>query len=213
MATRTRERTISRRTKAGERVREQILAAARDLFVNEGYENVSMRKVAEKTDYSPTTIYLHFRDKADLFNCLCEEMYAKLVSIPAEAGPTSDPVKFLRNVLRAYVELGLASPNQYRVAFLLSSRTASKAEDFLPQDSRALEAYNLFRGAVTTCVRERRFKKVDVDAACQALWAAIHGLTSLLILFPAFPWAGRDRLIELTIDSMIHGLMAGGSTT
>lgn len=207
------ERTAKRRAKEAALLRERILAAARDLFVNEGYENFSMRKVAEKISYSPTTIYLHFRDKADLFNCLCEEMYAKLASLPAAVGERDDPVDFLRAVLRAYVELGLANQNQYRVAFLLSSRVVSKAEDYLPQDSGALYAYNLFRSAVKACVRDRKFKKVDVDAACQALWAAIHGLTSLLILFPSFPWAQSDRLIDLTIDAMINGLRYTGTSS
>ncbi|MGQ9590979.1 MAG: TetR/AcrR family transcriptional regulator [Planctomycetota bacterium] len=190
-------------------VRQRILDAARDLFVREGYEAVSMRRVAKKIRYSPTTIYLYFRDKAELFSCLCDELYDQLTELPSMAAAfADDPLSFLRRVLRAYVEFGLANPNQYRVAFLLTSRMPLESKDFLPTDSKPLQAYDLFRQAVRRCVRAKVFRKVDVDAACQSLWAAVHGLTSLLILFPTFPWVRRDQLIAFGIDSMLRGMMA-----
>jgi len=204
MQTKLRER----KTRQGNGLRDRILDAARDLFVKKGYENVSMRKVAEKISHSPTAIYLHFKDKAHLFDCLCEGMYARFTELTATLPDLrKDPVTFLRKVLRAYVDLGLSKPNEYRVAFLLSSRSNMKAEDFFPANSKALQAYNAFRGAVGACVRQKKFRKVNADAASQALWAAAHGLTSLLILFPTFPWANRDALINATVDSMVQGLL------
>ncbi|MGB9204458.1 MAG: helix-turn-helix domain-containing protein [Terriglobales bacterium] len=47
------------------RIREDILNAARELFVKDGFDGVSMRRVAEKVEYSPTTIYLHFANKEE----------------------------------------------------------------------------------------------------------------------------------------------------
>jgi len=55
---------------------------------------------------------------------------------------------------------------------------------------------------------EKRFRPMDVDVASQVLWATVHGITSLLILRPAFPWANRDKLIAQVIDSAVDGLMA-----
>ena len=201
-----------RKERGHDKLRERILDAARELFAKDGYENVSMRKVAEKISYSPTTIYLHFRDKAELFDCLCNEMYAKLAELPDSiADVRADPLVFLKKVLRAYVRLGLANPNQYAVAFLLSSKSDMKPEDFLPRNSKALKAYEAFREAVKACVRQKKFRRVNVDAASQALWATAHGLTSLLILFPTFPWADREHLIDVTLDSLIRGLMRNPS--
>ena len=57
-----------RRAREKKELRQEILDAAREMFVEDGYENVSMRKIAEKIEYSPTTIYLYFRDKADLLD-------------------------------------------------------------------------------------------------------------------------------------------------
>ena len=66
----------ARKEKEKEALRQKILAAARELFVDEGYENVSMRKVARKIEYSPTTIYLYFKNKAELLDSICDETHA-----------------------------------------------------------------------------------------------------------------------------------------
>src|SRR5579863_9246935 len=68
-----------RRAREKKELRQEILDAARDLFVREGFENVSMRKIAEKIEYSATTIYLYFQDKAELLDCICEETLDRLV--------------------------------------------------------------------------------------------------------------------------------------
>lgn len=68
-----------RRAREKKELRQEILDAAREMFVRDGFENVSMRKIAEKIEYSPTTIYLYFQDKADLLDCLCEETFTRLV--------------------------------------------------------------------------------------------------------------------------------------
>ena len=60
-----------RREREKSETRDKILDAARELFVTEGYEGVSMRKVADKIEYSPTAIYVHFADKEELFRELC----------------------------------------------------------------------------------------------------------------------------------------------
>ena len=69
-----------RRAREKELLRRQILSAARELFVNEGYESVSMRKIAERIEYSPTTIYLYFEDKADLLDSVCQETLLSLLN-------------------------------------------------------------------------------------------------------------------------------------
>ena len=68
-----------RRAREKEDLRQEILDAARDLFIREGYEAVSMRKIADRIEYSPTTIYLYFRDKSELFDCLSEQAFGKLL--------------------------------------------------------------------------------------------------------------------------------------
>src|SRR5919199_6408909 len=105
-----------RRAREKQELRQEILDAARDLFLREGFENISMRKIAEKIEYSPTTIYLHFQDKADLLDCICEETLGKLQQRLAAIGElTADPLERLKIGLRTYIEFGLEHPNDYRV--------------------------------------------------------------------------------------------------
>ncbi len=61
---------LSRRRKHKEELRRAILDAAREIFVRQGYESFSMRKLAEKIEYSPGSVYLHFKNKEELFECL-----------------------------------------------------------------------------------------------------------------------------------------------
>src|ERR1700720_2414381 len=108
-----------RRDREKSETRDKILDAARELFVSEGYENVSMRRVAEKIEYSPTTIYLYFEDKASLLYAICEETFARLAKrMEAITRETDEPIAGLRAGCRAYVDFGLKNPNHYKVTFI-----------------------------------------------------------------------------------------------
>lgn len=193
---------MERRVRHKAELRQQILDAAREVFVNEGYESVSMRKIAEKIEYSPTTIYLYFKDKAELLNCLCEEILARIAAvierILAEGG---DPVARLHKGLCAYVEFGLENSHDYRVAFLIAAKRATVEEQPV-----GWKVYGYLRSTVEDCVQSGKFRPVDVECATQTLWASAHGITALLITFPEFPWAERNRLIDLAIGAAINGL-------
>src|SRR5258706_15859790 len=103
-----------RRAREKQGVREEILDAARTLFVKEGYENVSIRKIADKIEYAPGTIYLYFRDKAEILDRICEETFAKLiVKQQAIENDTAPPLDKLRRGLRIYIQFGLDNPNHY----------------------------------------------------------------------------------------------------
>jgi AcrR family transcriptional regulator len=193
-----------RRTRHKEILRRQILDAAREVFVKEGYESVSMRKIAERIEYSPTTIYLYFRDKADLLNRLSEEVFAPLLQeterIMAESG---DPVERLRRGLRTYVDFGLRNPNDYRVALLTAQHGPVERER-----PTAWKVYSWLRSTVEECVRSGRFRSVDVSTAAQTLLAAVHGVTSLLIIQDQFPWVEREQLIDTVIATAVAGFSA-----
>src|SRR3974390_747218 len=90
-------------------LRQEILMAASELFVKEGFENVSMRRIAEKIEYSPTTIYLYFKDKAELLEQVCHDTFSRLiVHLSRITEQPGDPVDRLRRGLVAYVKFGLS---------------------------------------------------------------------------------------------------------
>jgi AcrR family transcriptional regulator len=198
-----------RRAREKKELRQEILDAARDLFLREGYENVSMRKIAEKIEYSPTTIYLYFQDKADLLDCICEETLGRLVRKQNVLEQTvADPLERLRLALRSYIEFGLKHPNHYMVTFVMTRTMES-----MPMKAHEMgqRAFNFLRTQLALCEERKLLEVSDVEATAQILWASIHGLTSLLIARPKFPWVERDRLIDTLIDTTLAGLRVGSA--
>jgi AcrR family transcriptional regulator len=199
----------ARREREKEQLRQEILDAARELFVNEGYENVSMRRIAEKIEYSPTTIYLYFEDKTELFFAICEETFAKLSrKLEKISKECSDPVECLRRGCYSYVDFGLKHPNHYKLTFINHPNIAGKKEHYLREDSEGMQAFAHMKQAVQECIDQKRLRETDAAAVAQALWAIIHGVTSLLITKPDFPWVKKDKLVDLTIRTAIDGLLA-----
>jgi AcrR family transcriptional regulator len=183
-------------------VREEILAAARETLIRHGFEGFSMRKVASEAGCSPGTIYLYFRDREDLIFNLVEEAFDTLLEELETVDDTGDPAGSLRTVLRAYVDFGLRHPDHYRCAFVI--------RQLADGDSTVMEPHQSFDGLrafVGRCADTGRFENFDVETTSQVLWSAIHGITSLLIVMPGFPWVERERLIDEVIDTAIRGAL------
>ena len=196
-----------RRAREKELLRQQILSAARELFVDEGYENVSMRKIANKIEYSPTTIYLHFKDKADLLDSVCQETLLNLLNTLEELKrDMSDPIETLRKSGQVYVEFGLKYPQDYKLTFVI--RPQFQKGLGLQEGSVGEKVFNYLRTMVSECIRQKIFRQMDVETTGQVLWAAVHGVTLLLIDFPDFPWTEKDELINTVINITIEGLKA-----
>ncbi len=199
--------TKERRAREKEQLRQQILVAARELFVNEGYENISMRKIANKIEYSPTTIYLYFRDKADLLDSVCQETLLNLLNTLEQLKrDESDPVEALRKSGRTYVEFGLKYPQDYKLTFVI--RPQFQKGLGLEEGSVGEKVFNYLREMVSACVQQKRFRQMDVETTGQVLWSAVHGVTLLLIDFPDFPWTEKYELIDTVIHTTIEGLKA-----
>ena len=119
-----------KRARYKEEFRREILDAARELFITEGYEKFSMRRLAEKIDYSPTTIYLYFRGRDDLLFAICEEFFGNF-SAQLDRIRTvfpQDPVETLRHALLHLMNFGLENPNQYKLIFFTKSVYGTREE-------------------------------------------------------------------------------------
>ena len=112
-----------------------------------------------------------------------------------------DPIDRLKRRTWAYVTFGLENPDHYRFAFLLQPVSAG-------HPSRPSAAFDGLREDVQNCIDAGKIKPEDKELVAQALWAVAHGITSLLIQKPSFPWVARRRLIARVIDSIIAGLLA-----
>ena len=199
-----------RRARHKQLLRQQILDAARELLVRDGYENLSMRRVAERIDYSPTAIYLHFKDKQELVFSLCEETFAKLVAeLETLKAEFPDPVVRLRNGMDRYIQFGLKNPNHYIPAFVLPPPPdfdAKRLESMHNPESNGMRALATLRDTIADGVKAKKLRKVNPDVAARAAWASLHGITSLLITYPDFPWGDRKAVIDNVIEALVVGL-------
>jgi AcrR family transcriptional regulator len=191
-------------------LRQEILDAARDIIIRDGYEGLSMRKVAQKIDYSPTAIYLHFKDREDLVFCACEDAMAGLVrELQAVTEKHADPLVALRTGLRRYVDFGLANPQQYAVTFTVPQHPGALPgleAKYQATESMGMKAFSFLPRLLAEAVRQKRLGKIDVEITSRALWAGVHGITSLLIGKPLFDWGNKDRVIDQLIDMLVGGL-------
>jgi AcrR family transcriptional regulator len=193
-----------RRAREKEDLREEILEAARTLFVKEGYESVSIRKIADKVEYAPGTIYLYFHDKAEIMTKICEETFAKLLArmeaIKVDASP---PLDRLRRGLRTYIQFGLDHPNHYLLTFVQAKINSQAISVF---QTTGMQAFACMRQCVKDCVDAGEMVSDDADELAQTLWAGVHGLTSVLITCSGFPFVERTRLIDRMVHTLIEGV-------
>ena len=181
--------------------RDVIVGAARKTLIEKGYGSFSMRALAAEIGCSPGTIYLYFKSKEHLLSGVVEEGFDKLLEILDEVHDTDDPIQSLRNKLRAYIDFGLEFPHHYRAAFIFRRSGRSVTEEGQPHAS-----FDVLRQSVRACIDRGLFGSADVEYISQILWTAIHGVTSLLIGFPKFPWTDSDQLIDGVIDTALHGV-------
>src|SRR5215213_5161587 len=102
--------TLERRERERQDTRTRIMDAARDLFAREGYDAVSMRRIAEAIEYSPTAIYVHFRDKQDLLFQICQSDFVALAQGVVELQKVQDPIERVRRMGHAYIRFGVQHP-------------------------------------------------------------------------------------------------------
>jgi AcrR family transcriptional regulator len=188
-------------------LRQEIIDAASELFVKEGYDNVSMRRIADKIEYSPTTIYLYFKDKAELLEQVCQETFSRLTQhLKAILEQPGDPLERLRRGLIAYVHFGLDNPHHYRATFMMPIPDGFDRAKYAKPDSPGLQAFDFLRRCVFDCISAGKMDCRDPELASQTLWCGVHGVTSLLITHVMFPWVGKEQVIESVVDTVIAGV-------
>jgi AcrR family transcriptional regulator len=196
-----------RRARQKRFLRQEILDAASEMFVREGYENVSMRRIADKIEYSPTTIYIYFKDKAELLEQVCRETFARLVPrLSKIAEQPGDPVERLKRGLLAYIEFGLQNPHHYRATFMMPIPEGLDEKELHQKDSPGMQAFSFLVQGIKECIKAGKMPAMSAELAAQTLWAGIHGVTSLLIVHEAFPWVGREQVIHSVVDTLVAGL-------
>lgn len=198
--------TKERRKREIEEMRLEIIEAAVQLFLTDGYQNVSMRKIAQQIDYSPTAIYNYFANKEEILIHLLKHGYAIFLSSLKEGVTRSEPQNAgdrLKASLHAYIEFGLNHPDYYRLIFIENLHQLQKV---MTEEDDRVRGFVLLTEMVREAMDAGVLKKNDAHMAAQSLWASLHGITSLLITFPDFSWHEKEGFVNFQIEAMIKGL-------
>jgi AcrR family transcriptional regulator len=181
--------------------------------VAHGYDAVTMRKVADAIEYSPTTIYLHFKDKEELIRSLCLEDFLSLAKAFQRIGKEKDPVERIRKAGLAYVDFGLRFPKHYELMFMRQHAGAldPEAKAAVHGDPEQ-DAFAFLLAAVTEAMAAGRLRPEldDPQLVAQALWANVHGVVALDLTMREdsfVAWRGAKTIARTLIEATLRGLL------
>ena len=196
--------------------REEILQAAKELFLEEGYDSTTIRRIADRVGISAPALYLYFKDKEALMLALCDQTFGHLIGAIGEIEKTvADPLERIRRFGEAYAHFGLTHPDEYRLVFLGANmpeairkvgHRAATDDPTKPGVGGAL----VFKRLVTFLLElEASGVKLNYppDTCAELCWMGIHGLVAAMILKPDFPWSNRDLLIKGMLDIHLRGML------
>jgi AcrR family transcriptional regulator len=201
-----------RRLREKAQVRDRILDAAREIFVTEGYEAVTMRRVADAIEYTPPVIYQHFADKATLIREMCLQDFRTFSRGFQVLAGVADPIDRIKAMGLAYVEFGLTHPHHYSVMFMtrIPEEAAVNPGDNPDKGRPDADAYAFLRTSVDEAWAAGRFNPELEDPAviAQVLWLSLHGIVSLHISWRHAKWE-EYREPRVTARLAVEALMTG----
>jgi AcrR family transcriptional regulator len=166
-------------------------------------EAVSIRAIARECGCTPPAIYMHWSDKNALLDDACQLQFEALDRCVAEAAEgVDDPVEVMRRQAHAYVRFGLENPEHYRLLFMHGDLVRREPEELL-----RLSCFGRVLRTVEQATEAGRLRHDDPLLLTIALWSAVHGITSLLIAKPDFPWPPLDDVVNQVIDVAIAGAL------
>ncbi len=194
-------------------MRLKIIEAARELFTDGNEEALTLRAVAQRIEYSATTIYLHFPNKEALVRALCAADFADFSRRLIQAERLNDPLQRLRAVAMGYVDFGLRYPNQYRAMFIARSNPGPSVRNEGEEEPvKERDAYDFLHSAVFKALAAGVFRPEyrDIPLLTQTLWNGLHGVISLHQVrsnHPHISWRPVQTLAETMTECLINGLV------
>lgn len=204
--------TKERQDRERQAVAASILDAARDLFVAEGYQSVSIRKIAERIEYSPAAIYSYFASKDDIFLALAAEGFHRLDDKVQSAMRTGDPLDDVRANWWAFYEFSQEQPAYFQLMFVDRS---------VPRITQQWEGFEFLQQMLGNAVAaiQRAIdagqlpKTLSPNVAMHMLWAALIGPAVVGIRHRLASGEDYDALARDVLNTTIAGLQAGVATT
>lgn len=166
-----------RKQRDREQMRSNILDAAKKLFVEKGFEETSIRAIAEAIEYSPATIYLYYKDKNAIILDLHAEGFTRMNRDFAVLAHVRDPLERLIAMGRAYVQFSLENPDFYELMFIKQApmEGLEKPEHW----KEGALTFESLVGVVRECQAAGRFATMEPIQLSFLIWSCVHGICSL----------------------------------
>jgi AcrR family transcriptional regulator len=171
----------SRKERQKEELRSKILQSARELFMERGFEETSIRNIAERIEYSPTTIYLYFKDKDEIFYALHSEGFALLNQYFRPLAHVEDPFERLKAINKAYISFAIENGEYYDLMFIIRSPMKSLEKDDSSKWEEGKRAFSFLVDTVSQCINKGYFTGMDPELLAFTCWSMVHGICSLEI--------------------------------
>jgi len=193
-----------RKERVRQNMRRVILDTAMKLFLKEGFEKVTMRRIAEIIEYSPASIYSYFKNKDDILYALYLEGFEELYRRQQSVLSIKDPVKRIRRHGEVYILFAFERPELYDLMFIMRGpvRKIRERDD----GDVALVAYGFLKQNVKECMDTGAIPKTNVDAATFSFWSLVHGMASLIIRERCIMFS-EEQQKSIAMDSLDFILM------
>lgn len=200
--------TNTRRAQQKQQTRQAILDAARHIAAHEGWQAVTIRKIADRIDYRSPVIYEYFESKDALLLELVREGFASLLTdLTSARASDPDPDVAMQRIVRAYCTFAWRNPDLYQAMYGLGG-APFRATDTWGEGMRIgdIVAATLMEIAA----RDQR-PWDDIGGKVLLLWGSVHGLIALAM---AGRIAGEQEQVTRAAEQVVHDLLiAWGNTS
>ena len=197
-----------RQEREREAVSRSILDAARELFVAEGYSNVSIRKIAEKIEYSPAAIYSYFASKDDIFLALAEEGFRLLFASTGDCEPKENRVETIRAGFWHLYDFSKQHPEYFSLMFV--DRSVPRISQDWQRFGFVREMKKRIAELIGEAIANGDFPAgTQPDGVFRILNAAIMGVAVMRLCDRLAPGEDADALARDTLNAALTGLRAG----
>jgi AcrR family transcriptional regulator len=203
--------TKERQDRDRQALRDKILTAARELFLAEGFPSVSMRKIAERIEYSPAAIYSYFSSKDDIFFALAKEGFS-LIGRSNRLVSKEDPLEAVRGMFLDYYRFARQHPQYFELMFV--DRSVPQLSEHWERFDFMLEKMDLAIAVIQRAIDAGMFPpRTDATTAFHILWAAVHGPATIALCNRLAPGEDPDALAHDVFEATLAGLRAGTRST
>jgi AcrR family transcriptional regulator len=196
-----------RKEKQKTEIRKLILDASMKLFVEEGFDSITIRKIAELIEYSPTTVYLYFKDKDEIFYGLHDMGFEKLQEFNQNLASIQNPLIRLHKMGENYLRFGMENPEYYSLMFIqgepMKTMDQLGCEDWKPGNA----ALSRLEATVTECIEKGYLGKADPYQISLAVWSFVHGLVSLAIRQRLEKFVTDEKMLLPTMEQALNWFM------